>query len=129
MSAARRPAAALAEDGHALMREPLPRALLDAAARSMDDVLGDAAGSRRLLDHPACCALADRLRHHLVAQGVLAPSTVAVQCTLFDKTPRRNWPEPSRRRVLHFLFGPQRLPGGLAWNCAATALAQGAETP
>ena len=49
------------------------------------------AGTRNLLELPWCRALVQRVKSRLAATGVLPPSHVAVQCTLFDKTPRRNW--------------------------------------
>jgi len=83
--------ALLDERGHALVPALLPAELLDAAARSLDDRLGQAAGSRNLLAHPFCSDIAVRLKARLCGMGLLDARSVAVQCTLFDKTPDSNW--------------------------------------
>jgi hypothetical protein len=49
------------------------------------------AGSRNMLRQPWCRALALRLKARLTNAGAMPSSHVAVQCTLFDKTPHRNW--------------------------------------
>ena len=77
--------------GHLLVPAPLPPAMLDAAAKSLDQWLGQAAGSRNLLAHPPCREMAIQLKARLCRKGLLDASSVAVQCTLFDKTPERNW--------------------------------------
>lgn len=54
----------------------------------------DGAGSRRLLDRPACAALVAPLRSRLVGLGLLAADAVAVQCTSFRKSAACNWKVP-----------------------------------
>jgi hypothetical protein len=49
------------------------------------------AGSRTLLRQPWCVELADDLRRHPIINGLLPRDAVAVQCTLFDKSPEKNW--------------------------------------
>ncbi|RSZ37097.1 MULTISPECIES: phytanoyl-CoA dioxygenase family protein [unclassified Variovorax] len=83
--------ALLGESGHALVPALLPNGLLDAAAQSLDHWLGQAAGSRNLLAHPPCSEMAVEVKARLSGMGLLDASSVAVQCTLFDKTPDRNW--------------------------------------
>ncbi|SEF27832.1 phytanoyl-CoA dioxygenase family protein [Variovorax sp. NFACC27] len=83
--------ALLEERGHALVPALLPHELLDATAQSLDHWLGQAAGSRNLLAHPSCSEMAIQLKARLSAMGLLDASSVAVQCTLFDKTADRNW--------------------------------------
>ncbi|MDQ0080497.1 hypothetical protein J2W35_000827 [Variovorax boronicumulans] len=83
--------ALLEEKGHALLPALLPFDLLDATARSLDHWLGQAAGSRNLLAQPHCSEIAVQLKTRLVGMGLLDASSVAVQCTLFDKTADRNW--------------------------------------
>ncbi len=83
--------ALLEEKGHALLPALLPFDLLDATARSLDHWLGQAAGSRNLLAQPRCSEMAVQLKTRLVGMGLLDASSVAVQCTLFDKTADRNW--------------------------------------
>jgi len=67
------------------------------------------AGSRNLL-HDACCAdLALCLKSFAAIAEHLPATAVAVQCTLFDKTPARNWlvalhqdlSIPVRERITH----------------------------
>jgi hypothetical protein len=49
------------------------------------------AGSRNLLDVPACQRLAAAFREHTEIGPLLPRGAVAVQCTLFDKSARNNW--------------------------------------
>ncbi|CAA2105480.1 phytanoyl-CoA dioxygenase family protein [Variovorax paradoxus] len=91
MTGAEGQAAWLARKGYALLPGLLPPDLLDDAARMLDDRLGTSAGSRNLLVQPQCREIARTLKARLVAISLLDASSVAVQCTLFDKTPSRNW--------------------------------------
>jgi hypothetical protein len=49
------------------------------------------AGSRRLLDEAWCTHLAGALRGNAKMNSLLPRNAVAVQCTLFDKSPTKNW--------------------------------------
>lgn len=49
------------------------------------------AGSRRLLDQTWCAHLSTALRGDAKIRSLLAPDAVAVQCTLFHKSPSKNW--------------------------------------
>jgi hypothetical protein len=49
------------------------------------------AGSRRLLDEAWCTHLAGALRGDARIRSLLPRDSVAVQCTLFDKSPTKNW--------------------------------------
>jgi hypothetical protein len=49
------------------------------------------AGSRRLLDEAWCTHLGNALRNDARIRSLLPRSAVAVQCTLFDKSPAKNW--------------------------------------
>jgi hypothetical protein len=49
------------------------------------------AGSRNLLDLPACHRLAARLKAHPEVGPLLPPGAMAVQCTFFEKSPDNNW--------------------------------------
>ncbi|APV48613.1 hypothetical protein BWI17_02285 [Betaproteobacteria bacterium GR16-43] len=72
-------------------------------AKTIEAVTIASAGTRNLLELGWCRALVDRIRSTLGIQGV------AVQCTLFDKTPECNWlvafhqdlSIPVRERVEH----------------------------
>jgi hypothetical protein len=86
------PAALLLEEvGHALLPALLPAELLDPVAQSLERALGASAGSRNLLAQPQCHDIAVHLKTQLAGMGLLDASSVAVQCTLFDKTAGRNW--------------------------------------
>lgn len=43
------------------------------------------------LEHSWCRALGDELRRRPVLREILPVDSVAVQCTLFDKSPAKNW--------------------------------------
>jgi Phytanoyl-CoA dioxygenase (PhyH) len=49
------------------------------------------AGSRRLLDEAWCTHLAEALRGNEKLHALLPRNAVAVQCTLFNKSPDKNW--------------------------------------
>jgi hypothetical protein len=91
MTSADGQAALLEEKGHALLPALLPFDLLEATAQLLDHWLGQAAGSRNLLAQPQCSEMAVQLKTQLFGMGLLDASSVAVQCTLFDKTADRNW--------------------------------------
>ena len=48
-------------------------------------------GSRRLLDEAWCAHLAGALRGDARIRSLLPRNALAVQCTLFDKSPTKNW--------------------------------------
>jgi Phytanoyl-CoA dioxygenase (PhyH) len=54
-------------------------------------IANGSAGSRRLLDEAWCAHLAGALRGDARIRSLLLPNAAAVQCTLFDKSPNRNW--------------------------------------
>ena len=71
-------------------------AVLDASACASISQLLDAsptagAGSRRLLLNSWCQHLAVKLRSSIQVASFLPGDAVAVQCTVFDKTPHKNW--------------------------------------
>lgn len=75
----------------------MPSGLPSAALRGLpvDAALdADDAGSRNLLEQPWCAALVSPIRSYLHAIGLLPVDAVAVQCTLFRKTPDCNWKVP-----------------------------------
>ena len=82
---------ALDESGYAVAPSVIgPR---DAASieLALCSVPNSAAGTRNLLEFEWCQSLVSRLRAAPSVRELLPPSSVAVQCTLFDKTPDRNW--------------------------------------
>lgn len=78
------------------MRVPavLPADDCDAIADLVDALGPGGAGTRSLLAHPWCRALAQRLRQHPVLSGLMQPGSVAVQCTFFEKSASLNWLVP-----------------------------------
>jgi hypothetical protein len=60
----------------------------------LHQVANTAAGTRNLLALPWCAALAQTLASHAVIASVLPHPAVAVQCTLFEKSPQQNWLVP-----------------------------------
>jgi ectoine hydroxylase-related dioxygenase (phytanoyl-CoA dioxygenase family) len=87
----------------------LTRVRCAAAAIAVDAIGRSRAGSRSLLDLPWCRDLAATLRAHPGIGPLLPPAAVAVQCTLFAKSPDQNWlvalhqdlSIPVRERVPH----------------------------
>ena len=79
----------------------LARLLSENECRALDAELETAnpqsAGTRNLLDAPWCVALACELRTRL--HGLLPAGSVAVQCTLFEKSAQTNWLVSSHQDV------------------------------
>lgn len=61
------------------------------SSAALDRLCIRGAGSRNLLGVPWCRALIARVKARLSDAGTLPRGLVVVQCTLFEKTPRRNW--------------------------------------
>jgi ectoine hydroxylase-related dioxygenase (phytanoyl-CoA dioxygenase family) len=78
-------------------------------ATAIDGGSAGRAGARNLLDVPLCQKLAVTFKAHAQVGPLLPDGAVAVQCTLFDKSPERNWlvalhqdfSIPVRERVSH----------------------------
>ena len=104
---------ALGTRGYAIVPGVLAPREVSTVARAIERASIPGAGSRNLLARSWCRALVQRVRQRLVSDGVLAPPSVAVQCTLFDKTASRNWlvalhqdvSIPVRARVDHPALG------------------------
>jgi ectoine hydroxylase-related dioxygenase (phytanoyl-CoA dioxygenase family) len=87
--------------------EVIDSATCDVAARLLERAPSHGAGSRRLLTNSWCQDLARRVRQHAAVAALLPPDSVVVQCTVFDKSPEKNWlvalhqdrSIPVRRRV------------------------------
>jgi hypothetical protein len=60
-------------------------------SRLLDASPTNGAGSRRLLLNTWCQELAAKLRSSIQLAPFLPRDAVAVQCTIFDKTPDKNW--------------------------------------
>jgi len=76
------------ENGYAIAPSVLGRAKTVSIERALEGVRIAGAGTRNLLELSWCRALVSDLRDALQLPGL------AVQCTLFDKTPARNWLVP-----------------------------------
>ncbi len=89
-----------------------------------------AAGQRELLDQPWCQALAWWLKALPPLQPFLPTEGVAVQCTLFEKSPDRNWlvalhqdlAVPVAERVEHAALSGWSVKGGRHFVLAPAAL-------
>jgi len=100
-------------DGYAITPGLIAQTEAAIAARALERMNVRSAGTRNLLQRPWCRALIQRVKARLVNQEALPSSYVAVQCTLFDKTPHRNWlvalhqdlSIPVKSRVGHPSFG------------------------
>jgi hypothetical protein len=66
-------------------------AVLNRRLAAFVGVIASGAGSRRLLDEAWCAHLAGALRGDSRIRSLLPRNAVAVQCTLFDKSPTKNW--------------------------------------
>ena len=78
-------AATLEREGFAVVPRVVDGEKLAAIDRALDALPLDGAGTRNLLLHAWCRELAAQLRN------ALPVPPVAIQCTLFDKTPTSNW--------------------------------------
>jgi hypothetical protein len=85
------PPSSLEQAGFAVIPGVLDAGGCDELIDALAGVPLPSAGSRQLLASPWCAALAARLARHPALQPLLPPAAVAVQCTLFDKSPARNW--------------------------------------
>jgi len=63
----------------------------DRIAQKIDSAESASAGGRRFLERSWCVELANTLKHHSVLSRLLPVGAVAVQCTLFAKSPATNW--------------------------------------
>lgn len=77
--------------GFLIIEEAVPQSTCDRL--SSDPAIASAAraGSRGLLTHPPCKELATLLKDHTVIGPLLGSDAIAVQCTLFHKSPQKNW--------------------------------------
>jgi hypothetical protein len=81
----------LAEDGFVVIPDVIDEALREGLTAHLESFALGGAGSRSLLSRPWCADLAQQLRRHDVLKALLPADPVAVQCTLFDKSPAKNW--------------------------------------
>ncbi len=84
-------AATFASQGFVVLPGIVDDATCDAAADRLERSPQLGAGSRRLLENLWCQDLARYVRKHPGVVALLPPDAVAVQCTIFDKSPTTNW--------------------------------------
>ena len=77
--------------GFCVLADVVPQPVCDRLCSTLSAAVPNSAGSRTLLAHPVCRELVATIRNHSGIQPLLPLSAVAVQCTLFDKTPEKNW--------------------------------------
>jgi ectoine hydroxylase-related dioxygenase (phytanoyl-CoA dioxygenase family) len=81
----------LTAQGFAVIESLLSVGDCQSAITQLRSVTPGAAGNRNLLSESWCATLARRLAAHPLISQLLAPNAVCAQCTLFEKTPQRNW--------------------------------------
>lgn len=81
----------LAADGFTVVPGVVDDAQCDVLASHLQTFEPVGAGSRTLLRQAWCADLAGDLRRHSIISDLLPRDAVAVQCTLFDKSPGKNW--------------------------------------
>ena len=81
----------LAVDGFAVVPGVVDDAKCDVFASHLQAFERIGAGTRTLLGQAWCVELAGDLRRHPIISNLLPRDAVAVQCTLFDKSPGKNW--------------------------------------
>ena len=77
--------------GYGVISEFLAPREVDTTLRLTRGLGGGRPGTRRLIDVPWCAELARYITRDEQIRAVLPESAVAVQCTLFVKSPSRNW--------------------------------------
>jgi hypothetical protein len=80
-----------ASQGFALVTKVVDGGACDATAAMLEEAQSRSAGSRRLLEQSWCQDLAREVRRHSAVSALLSSDAVAVQCTVFDKSPSKNW--------------------------------------
>ena len=78
-------------DGFEVISAVLSARECDAFIVCLKDSSGTSAGSRAMLGKTWCADLAETLMRQVALRSVLPVDPVAVQCTLFDKSPAKNW--------------------------------------
>ena len=79
------------KDGYFVIPGVIDAVLVRRLGAFVGGLANGGAGSRRLLDEAWCAHLADALRANARVRSLLPRNAVAVQCTLFDKSPTKNW--------------------------------------
>jgi ectoine hydroxylase-related dioxygenase (phytanoyl-CoA dioxygenase family) len=104
----------LAEDGFAIARSVVDEDICAGIAAKLKDP--NTAGARNLLRKDWCASLARALRTHAAIRDSLPSQTVAVQCTLFDKSADKNWLVTLHQDLSVPVFGRIDAPGFSGWS-------------
>jgi len=88
------PVRRFSRDGYLLLPELLTDSECRACARAAAPSATLSGGTRTMLQAAWCAALVRRLRRHTALAPLLPEGAVAVQCTYFEKSVRRNWLVP-----------------------------------
>jgi hypothetical protein len=78
-------------DGFAVVPSVIDETRCESLASHLLEFRGIGAGSRTLLSQPWCTDLANDLRRNVNLRRLFPVNAVGVQCTLFDKSPEKNW--------------------------------------
>jgi hypothetical protein len=81
----------LATAGFVVLAEFFEARQIDALLRWVEALAVERAGTRRLIDLPWCADLGRRISRDKRLSALLPTNPVAVQCTVFVKSPTRNW--------------------------------------
>jgi hypothetical protein len=79
------------ENGFAVLPSVLSGSQCESAVGSIQVAADDSVGSRALLSEAWCRTLARSLRLHRAVARLLPVNAIAAKCTLFEKSPQRNW--------------------------------------
>lgn len=85
------PLNAFDRDGYQIVEAVMAEDECDVLLATLSSLPPAAAGTRDLLESDACLDAADRIRSSERLRHILPLDYVAVQCSLFSKTPSRNW--------------------------------------
>src|SRR5262249_5487832 len=77
--------------GYCVIDDVVSQSVCDHLCSTLSATTSQGVGSRALLTHPVCRELAATLASHHEIRALLPSAAVAVQCTIFDKTPAKNW--------------------------------------
>ena len=123
----------LRDEGFVVVPGVVSEELLRDVEQRLETLDVSRAGTRNLLQHEWCRSLAASIRNHASLADCLKPTSVAVQCTYFDKSPLRNWrvafhqdlAVPTSRRSNHPELGAwSEKEGQLFVHAPASLLAQ-----
>jgi len=81
----------LARNGYAVVENVLDASQCREIAVRLETRNYEGPGSRRLIQEAWCAALGAKILGLSAFRSILPPTSVAVQCILFDKSPERNW--------------------------------------